>query len=97
MRLRTVPNNLSFPVLQLAKDELFYVTFYVAEGLAEVYITESKAKLERILTLRDSLLRKLAEIVIEDREIERTSSEIEARQRALDVLKARRQKEADIL
>lgn len=92
----TIYINSSFPALQLAKDELFYVTFYVAEGLAEVYITESKSKFERILTLRDSLLRKMAEIVIEDREIEKASNEIEARQRELETLKAKRQKESDI-
>lgn len=69
--LVTIYINSAFPALQLAKDILFYVTFYLAEGLAEVYIVEAKSKFERVLSLRDSLLKTLAEVMIEDREIEK--------------------------
>jgi hypothetical protein len=55
--------NVSFPAFLATKDTLFYATFNIAEGLAEIMIKEKGESLERIPFLRDRILQKTGEIM----------------------------------
>lgn len=55
--------NVSFPAFLATKDTLFYATFNIAEGLAEIMIKEKGESFERIPVLRDRILQKTGEIM----------------------------------
>ncbi len=47
------------------KDTLFYATFNISEGIAEIMIKEKKESYERVPIIRDKILQKTGEIMRE--------------------------------
>lgn len=84
--------NVSFPAFMATKDTLFYATFNIAEGLAEIMIKEKGENQERITILRDRILQKTGEIMrqVEDenkllKEKEIIEKKLKERQAGLEV------------
>ncbi len=63
--------NSRFPLLNIVKDEVLYISMFVTEGIAEVFVRENKKGSDKVISLRDSHLKNLAKIVAEDIELEK--------------------------
>ncbi|MBI2410170.1 ATP-binding protein [Candidatus Kaiserbacteria bacterium] len=59
--------NQNYSMLKvLPKPDLFYHAIFLTEGIVEVFLRENKQPLEKTVSLRDSLIQKLADIMAED-------------------------------
>ncbi len=59
--------NSRFSALNIISgDQSFYISLYVAEGIAEEVLKENSRPLEKVLDLRDKVIKKLADILSED-------------------------------
>lgn len=72
--------NTGFRGYTLTKDTDYYVTFYVSEAIAEIYVKEAKQGPERIFELRNSLILGIASVVLDEERlvvIEKEKRELE--------------------
>ncbi len=58
--------NSRFSTLSIVKDQIFYTTLFVTEGIVEVFLRENSRSFDRVIELRDKILKKLSEIITED-------------------------------
>jgi hypothetical protein len=63
--------NIAFPAFASTKDHVFYATWNIAEALAEVMVEANQRPKEEVLTVRDLILKKSAELTRELDEVER--------------------------
>ncbi|MDO8576602.1 MAG: ATP-binding protein [bacterium] len=71
--------NTGFKGYTLTRDTEFYTTFHVAEAIAEIYVKESKQKIERVFELRNTLIHEVAAVILEEeeyRKLEKAESEL---------------------
>jgi predicted RNA-binding protein len=62
--------NTAFPGFAVSKDHVFYGTWNIAEAIAEVMVERNQKSADEVLKIRDSILRKSAEITRELDEVE---------------------------
>lgn len=55
--------NTSFPAFMATRDQLFYATFNIAEGLADVMVSQKGETKENVNNLRDKILQKTGNIM----------------------------------
>ena len=79
--------NIGFKGYTLSKDTEFYSIFHVSEALSEIYLTESKQSIDRIFSLRNSLIYEVAQIITEDENFK----ELEKKERELKILSLKKQ------
>jgi len=59
--------NTRYHILKtIPKPDFFYHVIFLAEGIVEVFLKENKFSLEKVISLRDKLTQKLADIITED-------------------------------
>jgi hypothetical protein len=63
--------------LNITKDKSFYVSIYVAEGIAEVFLKENGQGLEKNIRLRDKIFKQFCDINSEDVEVKSLNKEID--------------------
>lgn len=73
--------NKKYKLLDILNVDLLYMIFYIAEGIIEVFLRESGQTNDKLVYLRDGVIKKLAEVYSEDITLkikEKDENEIEA-------------------
>ncbi len=60
--------NSRFSVLNIIKDQIFYIALHVTEGIVEEFLRENSRPLDKVIELRDKTIKILADIISEDTE-----------------------------
>lgn len=73
--------NIGFKGYTISRDNEFYAIFHIAEAIAEIYIKEAKQNIERVFSLRNSLIYEVSQIITEEqefKELERSERELQS-------------------
>ena len=65
-RIIIVILNSEYTLLNVIKPDWLYHAFHLTEGIVEVFLTENQKSLDRVMFLRDKLIKKLADVISED-------------------------------
>lgn len=77
----TVYLNTKYKLLNVVKPDLLYMIFYLAEGIIEVFLRENGQSADKLVSYRDGIIKKLADIYADDLSIkleEKDKAEVEA-------------------
>jgi hypothetical protein len=72
--------NSKYKLLDVIKPDILYMIFYISEGITEVFLRESNQPNEKLVHLRDGIIKRLADVYADDLEIkikEKDGNEVE--------------------
>ncbi len=58
--------NSNYHMLNVIKPDWFYHAVYLTEGIVQVFLKENNQPMERMISLRDKITKKLADVISED-------------------------------
>ena len=73
--------NSKYKLLDMLKPDILYMVFYISEGIVEVFLKESNQSSDKLVLLRDGIIKRLADVYADDLEIkikEKDENEVEA-------------------